>query len=168
MRQDIYGQKIYSETDLCEFYLKNPEISLSKVLADKEILFDESLDLSDIPQIEQYVTTNLSVEDFDLALQRKWLMPEQYKQLDIAKYVLDLCTTEVELQRVGQELLLYQERDMFDLLRYLKFLVDTMRQHNIVWGVGRGSSVASYVLYLLGVHKINSIFYDLSIDEFLK
>jgi DNA polymerase III alpha subunit len=141
---------------------------LSKVLADKEILFDESLDLSDIPQIEQYIPTNLSVEDFDLALQRQWLMPEQYKQLDIAKYVLDLCTTEVELQRVGQELLLYQERDMFDLLRYLKFLVDTMRQHNIVWGVGRGSSVASYVLYLLGVHKINSIFYDLSIDEFLK
>ena len=57
---------------------------------------------------------------------------------------------------------------MFDLLRYLKFLVDTMRKHNIIWGVGRGSSVASFVLFLLGIHRINSLYYDLSIDEFLK
>jgi len=43
-----------------------------------------------------------------------------------------------------------------------------MRRNNIVWGLGRGSSTASYVLYLLGVHKINSLYYDLSIEEFLK
>jgi DNA polymerase III alpha subunit len=43
-----------------------------------------------------------------------------------------------------------------------------MRKHNIVWGVGRGSSVASYVLYLIGVHKINSMYYDLDIEEFLR
>ena len=57
---------------------------------------------------------------------------------------------------------------MIDLLCYLKYLVDTMREHNIVWGVGRGSSVASYCLYLLGVHKIDSIKYELDIREFLK
>jgi len=34
--------------------------------------------------------------------------------------------------------------------------------------VGRGSSVASYCLYLLGVHKINSLKFDLDIKEFLK
>jgi DNA polymerase III alpha subunit len=43
-----------------------------------------------------------------------------------------------------------------------------MRSNNIVWGVGRGSSVASYVLYLLGVHKVDSIKYGLDIREFLK
>ena len=32
-----------------------------------------------------------------------------------------------------------------------------MRENNIVWGVGRGSPVASYVLFLIGVHRINSI-----------
>jgi DNA polymerase III alpha subunit len=57
---------------------------------------------------------------------------------------------------------------MFDLLFYLKYLVDTMRENKIVWGVGRGSSVASYVLYLIGVHKIDSIKYELDINEFLK
>lgn len=63
---------------------------------------------------------------------------------------------------------MYQDRDAFDLLRYLKYLVDTMRANNVVWGVGRGSSVASFVLYLIGVHKINSLSYDLDPTEFLK
>jgi DNA polymerase III alpha subunit len=54
------------------------------------------------------------------------------------------------------------------LLFYLKYLVDAMRENKIVWGVGRGSSVASYVLYLIGVHRIDSIKYDLDIKEFLK
>ena len=95
-------------------------------------------------------------------------MPIEYRNLDIAEYVLSLCQQEHELQRVAQELLLYQERDLFDLLRYLKYLVDTLRKNNIVWGVGRGSSVASYVLFLIGVHKIDSVYYNLDIDEFLK
>jgi DNA polymerase III alpha subunit len=72
------------------------------------------------------------------------------------------------LQRVGEELLLYQARDLFDLLRYLKFLVDIMKQHNLIWGVGRGSSVASYVLYLLEIHRIDSLHYNLDVVEFLR
>ena len=88
--------------------------------------------------------------------------------MDIARHVLDLCTTEAELQRCGQELLLYQERNLFDLLRYLKYLVDVMTEHRLIWGVGRGSSVASYVLYKLGVHRIDSMFYDLNVEEFLR
>jgi len=63
---------------------------------------------------------------------------------------------------------MFQERNMFNLLKYMKYLVDTLRKNNIVWGVGRGSSVASFVLFLIGIHKINSLYYDLSIDEFLK
>jgi DNA polymerase III alpha subunit len=82
--------------------------------------------------------------------------------------VLNLCKTDAELQRVGQELLMYQERNLFDLLRYLKYLIDTMRENRIIWGVGRGSSLASYVLYLLGVHRIDSMLYDLDPAEFLR
>jgi DNA polymerase III alpha subunit len=43
-----------------------------------------------------------------------------------------------------------------------------MRKNKIVWGVGRGSSVASYVLFLIGIHKVNSLKYNLDIKEFLK
>lgn len=112
--------------------------------------------------------SDMAVPEFDLVRQRQWLMPKEYLEFDIAQHVLDLCGTDAELQRVGHELLLFQERDLFDLLRYLRYLVDVMRDNNVIWGVGRGSSVASYVLYLLGVHRINSMYYDLDISEFLR
>ena len=82
--------------------------------------------------------------------------------------MLGLCSTQEQLQRCGQELMLFQERNLFDLLKYLKYLVDVMIQHKVIWGVGRGSSVASYVLYKLGVHRIDSMFYDLDPQEFLR
>jgi DNA polymerase III alpha subunit len=95
-------------------------------------------------------------------------MPKEYKQLDIAAHILGLCESEAELQRCGQELLLYQERNLFDLLRYLAYLVAVMKSNCVIWGVGRGSSVASYVLYKLGVHRIDSLYYNLDINEFLR
>ena len=109
-----------------------------------------------------------AVPDYDAVRQREWFMPDRYKEMDIAEHVLGLCTTQDQLQRAGQELLMFQERGLFDLLRYLKYLVDTLRENRVVWGVGRGSSVASYVLYLLGVHRIDSLFYDLDPGEFLR
>lgn len=168
MKKDIYGQFIYNENDLCELLLKNPEIKFKYILTEEKIEIPDDLFIGDVPTIVEYSEPNQSYTDFDRKKQSKWFMPDEYKSLDIAKYVLDQCKTEEELQRAGQELLMYQERDMFDLLRYLKYLIDTMRKYNIVWGVGRGSSVASFVLFLIGVHKVNSLYYDLSIDEFLK
>lgn len=169
MIKDKYGQIIYSESDLVEIYLANTDMVFSRpIISDKVIKFDEDLNLDNLPKIVQHVTSDVSVEDFDIANQNNWHMPEEYKNYDIAKYVLDQCQNQAEIQRAGQELLLYQERDMLVLLRYLKYLVDTMRANNIVWGVGRGSSVSSFVLFLIGVHKINSLYYGLEIDEFLK
>jgi DNA polymerase III alpha subunit len=123
---------------------------------------------TDFPKLKALRDIKVSVTEFHDECQTHWHMPEEYLTLDIAEYVLGKCQTQAELQRVGEELLLFQERDLFNLLRYLKYFVDTMRKNNIVWGLGRGSSVASYVLYLIGVHKINSLYYDLPIDEFLK
>jgi DNA polymerase III alpha subunit len=105
---------------------------------------------------------------FDQKAQAQWHMPKEYQTLDIAAHVLGLCDNEAELQRCGQELLLYQERDLFNLLRYLKYLVDVMTENQVIWGVGRGSSVASYVLYKLKVHRIDSMFYNLDSGEFLR
>jgi DNA polymerase III alpha subunit len=66
------------------------------------------------------------------------------------------------------ELTEFETRNLFPVLRILIYIIETMRKHKLVWGVGRGSSVASYVLYLLGVHKIDSLKYNLDINEFLK
>lgn len=168
MKIDQYGQQIYSEKELCEYYFVDPDRVLKNCLVDVKIDFDADLDLSNIPRIIEYATTTESVTDFDNRLQNNWHMPKDYKELDIAKWILDQCNSDEERQRVGQELLLYAERELFPLLQYLKYLVDIMRKYNIVWGVGRGSSVSSYVLYLIGVHKINSMYYDLDINEFLR
>ena len=169
MYTDIYGQHVYSEQDLLNLYLSDPEFSNSgQIFIDKPIVFDENLELANLPNLVTYIVDDRTVEQFDDTCRNNWFMPTEYRELDIAKYVLSLCQTDAELQRVGKELLSYQERDMFVLLQYLKYLVDTMRANNIVWGVGRGSSVASFVLFLIGVHRINSLYYDLSIDEFLK
>lgn len=168
MRTDNYGQIILSEKELCNLYLQNPNRVVSKTLIDHSININDDLELTNIPQLIQYVTSTETIEKFDKRLQSNWYMPDEYKNLDIAKWILDQCQTDSERQRVGEELLLYLDRNLFQLLQYLKYLVDTMRKHNIVWGVGRGSSVASYVLYLIGVHKINSMYYDLDIEEFLR
>lgn len=168
MRTDIYGQQIYNEMELCLLYLQDPTRSIKRAYVENQINFDDILQLENQPELIKYSPLDISVEEFDNINQSNWLMPEKYKTMDIAKFVLDQCKNEEELQRAGTELLLFQEREMFMLLRYLKYLVDTMRENNIVWGVGRGSSVASFVLFLIGVHKINSLYYDLSINEFIK
>ena len=169
MITDMYGQQIYSEEELCSHYLANTELVLKKVLVDKPIVFDDLLNLENVPEIVVYnQDKTLTIAEFDQQCQANLYLPNSYKQFDIAKFILDQCQGDDELQRAGEELLMYQERDLFDLLLYLKYLVDTMRANNIVWGVGRGSSVASFVLFLLGIHRINSLYYDLSITEFLK
>ena len=168
MKSDIYGQQIFNEGELCLLYLQDPLRTIKYAFVEKDIIFDDILQLENIPKLIKYADPKLSVEDFDNNNQSKWHLPNEYANMDIAKYVLDKCANEAELQRAGDELIKFQERDMFILLKYLKYLVDTMRKNNIVWGVGRGSSVASFVLFLLEIHRINSLYYDLSIDEFLK
>ena len=168
MKTDKYGQLIYNQNDLCDLFLQDPTRTINKALVDTVIEFTEFLSLENTPNLTQYTNPNLSLEQFDKQDQLNWQMPIEYYELDIAKWVLDQCKNEAELQRAGEELIKFQERNMFVLLQYLKYLVDTMRSNNILWGVGRGSSVASFVLFLIGIHRINSLYYDLSIDEFLK
>jgi DNA polymerase III alpha subunit len=169
MKVDMYGQIVLTENDLCDLYMRDPTRNIKECFVDKKIKLD-GIFLSDenLPTLVEYVESKLSIEDFDKHNQLQWQMPIEYQEMDIAKWVLDQCKNEEELQRAGDELLKFHERNMFPLLQYLKYLVDTMRRNNIVWGVGRGSSVASFVLFLIGIHRINSLYYQLSVDEFLK
>lgn len=163
---------IFGEQDLINLIMQGNDLStLNKLTVDDTVDIETAASiLENVPAFFKYneLSEQMSQEQFDHRNQSNWYMPEEYKQLDIADYVLSLCNNSAELQRCGQELLLFQERDLFNLLRYLKYLVDTMTQHRLIWGVGRGSSVASYVLYKLGVHKIDSLFYDLDPEEFLR
>lgn len=168
MINDAYGNPIYSELEIMDAFMRDPELIIKKCFVDKAIPIDPNLDIIKSVQLIEYIDPKLEVAEFDQLCQNIWLMPEEYKNLDIANFVLEQCQGEEELQRAGKELIMFQERDLFPLLQYLKYLVDTMRTNNIVWGVGRGSSVASFVLFLIGIHRVNSLFYGLEIEEFLK
>jgi hypothetical protein len=170
MKQNKFGELIFSDSDVCDLLMQGHTVDqMSGMIVDESINLSQWPDFLDpAPNFLQQRFHTCSVPEFHAQQQTNWHMPTEYKTLDIAEHVLSLCESQAELQRCGQELMLYQERNLFDLLRYLKYLVDTMIKHDIVWGVGRGSSVSSYVLFLLGVHKINSLYYNLDIEEFLR
>ena len=171
MIQNKYGEQIYNESDIVDLLMSGRKpVELHRMYVDNTVNIENIARLVDeFPTwIPHTFEQEQSVVDWDTAQQTQWNMPDEYKSLDIAEHVLSLCDTEAELQRVGEELLLYQERNLFDLLRYLKYLVDTMTENRVIWGVGRGSSVSSYVLYKLKVHRIDSMFYKLDIAEFLR
>lgn len=99
----------------------------------------------------------------------EWLMPLEFKNLNVRDYIITHHSlNKQELERVDYELNEFEKRNLNDLLKFLVYFVQILRENNIVYGVGRGSSVASYVLYLLGVHRINSLKYNLDLKEFLK
>ena len=170
MTRNPFDELIFSQDDVCDLIMKG---HTSADLAG--LIVEPGVDLSKLAQVLDPVPTwhteqvrEITPDQFHAENQTRWHMPDQYRVMDIAAHVLELCTTEEELQRCGKELLMYQERNLFDLLRYMVYLVDTMTEHSVVWGVGRGSSVASYVLYKLKVHRINSMYYNLDIEEFLR
>ena len=108
-----------------------------------------------------YPLTKLQVD------KSNWFIPNKYKQLDIEEFLVTQCP-EQNYPRLIEELALFKQNNMIPVLKTMKYVVDTLRDNNIVWGVGRGSSVSSYVLYLIGIHKIDSVKYALPIDEFFK
>jgi DNA polymerase III alpha subunit len=101
---------------------------------------------------------------------KQFNIPPHYAELDVEQYIRSLVPNgdTAAAQRVEQELKLFESKNLYPVLQLLIYIIDTMRKHNVVWGVGRGSSVASYCLYLIGVHKVDSIKYALDIREFLK
>ena len=110
----------------------------------------------------------------------EWDMPKKYRELDIHAYLLeklkadikenDFTDEEIETRfyRVKLELRLWDDRGLMDMLRTLIYIVNTLEEHKIIWGTGRGSSCASYILYLIGLHQVDSVEYDLDIGEFLR
>lgn len=147
-----------------------------------EILY-RNRTLHDVAFYDDIVTQyNTVAQELDLPeiigeqhIDQQFNIPQHYKEIDVEEFIVKLIplredqTDKLEhLKRVEEELALYKARNLYPVLQLMIYIVDAMRKHGVVWGVGRGSSVASYVLYLIGIHKIDSIKYDLNIREFLK
>lgn len=162
MKVDKFGHCIYEEQDLIELVYQN------KIDLIKQVYTDIEIDGLETRHIDEEIY-DIEIEDYDRICQSEWLMPEEYKTFDIETWLYNkIPPWEEANQRLRDELFEFEARGMTNLLRWLKYVVDTARTNNIVWGVGRGSSVSSYVLYLIGVHKIDPIKYNLDYRDFLR
>ena len=123
------------------------------------------------------IEQELSVKTQCAPLNFEWNIPDEYKTLDVVQYISEkhlLITVGLDVQecderdaRLAQELILYKKKNLFDVLRTVIYIINNLTASNVVWGVGRGSSVSSYVLYVIGVHDIDSYMYDLDIKDFI-
>lgn len=166
MRLDQYSNPIFNEQDLFDALYKGQTIP-NYIFADPSSEISQLKEISGLQFSNCWEGADVSIEGVDHAMQQDWFMPEEYKTMDIIEWVMIKCPPENQL-RAAEELEAFEERNMLDLLRWLKYFVDTMRANNVVCGVGRGSSVSSYVLYLLDIHKIDSVKYNLDWREFLR
>lgn len=172
MKSNIYNQVEISEQEAFTALYTNKIQSLDGIYIDSIDIIDrynsaKSTNADRIAILEQLIDPAIPISEFDANNQEDWFMPDEYKNMDIEEFLVNACP-EQNYKRLIKELELFSQHNMTDLLRYLKYLVDTLRENKVMWGVGRGSSVASYCLYLLGVHKVDSVKYDLDIHEFLK
>lgn len=171
-RIDEYGRVVFDENSLLELFYKDQAQS-SDILADnipairKYNEWCKTFDALE-KQFEIVEPLEISPEEFHTQRQNEWLIPPEYAQLDVESWLFDKAKTDPERRRVSMELSMFKERGMVDALRLFIYVTDTLRKANVWWGVGRGSSVASYCLFLIGVHKVNSLRFDLDIKEFLK
>lgn len=171
MKVNMYGQAILSSDNLREILLQGKNIGHLNVVKDDDIALFEKYQSHLLHQKIVFLDAPeelLSFDDFHLQKADEWVFPLEYQQVDVHKWLLDKCETQVQIDRINEEYIMYKERDLIMLLRLFIFLVDYMRKHKFIWGVGRGSSVSSYILFLIGVHRVDSLKYGFDIKDYLK
>lgn len=167
MRLDIFKNPIFNETDVFEFLYQGNTSVLSELHVDINQELRNLESIADI-QFKDIFAGHSSIDEFDKNNHKLWFMSDNYKNFDIEEWIIGKCNTSEQHNRIICELAEFNRLDMVNLLRWCKYFVDVCTAHDIMWGVGRGSSVSSYALYLIGVHRIDSIRYNLDWKEFLR
>lgn len=170
MKANQFHQTVIGEDDLIEIFYLDQDIN-QVVVTDQTWIqkFNNNCQKYDVSgQIDWDLEFTGNGDEFIQKNFSDWNLPDEYLQFDLQEYLLKKCTSSEQTARVKLELVEFEQRGMIIVLKWLKYFVDTMTANNLIWGVGRGSSVASYVLYLLEVHRVDAIKYNLSIREFLK
>ena len=175
MKANTLNEILVNENDLVNLLLQGTQpsrVTTTDMQAIEQYNHFCNLFMIDGIEAEAPAETN---DKYSYKFVENWYMPPEYKNLSLEWFLTNRLeelgyntTDSVQWQRVKDEYFEFEKRGLEPLLKYMIYLVDVMRENGIVWGVGRGSSVASYILYLIGVHKIDSIKYDLDFKEFLR
>ena len=164
-----HGDVIFSEEDAIDLLYTDPDFDIGKLYFNDIEKYSNSLkELGINLPVINTAPKREKPDIFDKKNCDQWHMPEKYYKINVLQWLLDRCQSDAEKQRVQMEYDLFEKKNFIRVLQFLIYFVDTLRANNIVWGVGRGSSVASFCLFLIGVHKINPLLYNLDITEFLR
>lgn len=119
------------------------------------------------------------VDDGPVNLKFGWKLPPEFLSLDVEQHVsvvfgerltglaYDSAQTEEAITRVARELAEFEARGLTDLLRVIIFVMSRFKETGQVYGVGRGSSCASFVLFILGLHAVDPIKFNVPLEEFM-
>ena len=173
MNVNEYGQVTFSTDEVLEgLYSQN---QLSDYIEDQDEILKHNAyaDQFEVAKLVKQETIKQPVIEYHNKMSDHWHLPPQWAQIDVEKYCLSKLQThglmqENYIETLNNELTEYGQRNMMTLLKFLIYLIDTCNTNNIVSGVGRGSSVSSLVLYLIGVHYIDPVKYNLNYKEFLR
>lgn len=140
------------------------------------------IETTEVAQFNQFVTSNNRIAEFaeePLELNFAWKLPPEFLALDIDRHVQTVFRERLPslayssaqeasaLNRITEELREFRLRGMDDVLRTIIYVLHRFHETKQVWGVGRGSSCASYVLFLLGLHVVDAMKFDIALSEFL-
>ena len=169
-----YGQVSFDNHELISMLYAGQSIDNCTPLDEQELLLHQRhAGLFEIAQLDTVSTPRQAPIDYHSEKSSQWQMPTEYKTLDVKQLLLEKLiakglTQPQYTQRVEDEMQEYSKRNMIDALRFLHYLIKTCIAHDIVTGIGRGSSVSSLVLHLLDVHHIDPLKYNLDYKEFLR
>lgn len=134
---------------------------------------------NDILAYNRIVPTNqsLTIKTTCAPLSLDWNIPDEYSNLNVIDWIttkhneitqhLSSAERSDRNNRLNEELRLYETFNLIPVLRAVIYIINTLTTNNVVWGIGRGSSTSSYVLYTIGVHDVDSYLYNLDIHDFL-
>ena len=107
-------------------------------------------------------------ENDEINLDFTYKIPKYYAELDLDKLIAKLIENEDDSReaRILNEYQEFKKRDLLFFLKTIIFVIDEFKKNKVVWGVGRGSSCASYLLYKLGLHSVDSVKYNIPMHEF--
>jgi DNA polymerase III alpha subunit len=156
--------------DQIERYFLNGNFNLDKVHIEE---IDE-----EVIKFNKLTGNHLGIKNYSNNTPIEWNIPEQYNKIDVFSYMAPLVKKYVTknpqydkndiVQRVVTELESFAKLNMLGMIKVIIYLIDTLKKENLVWGVGRGSSCASFVLFLLELHKVDCIKYDVPLEEFFR
>lgn len=149
-----------------------PELIFQGVPISKIISPEESEDIELYNNLADVsIAKNKSENDL---LDFSWQIPKSYVDINLDRYILQELSNKIPdenkreqyLKRANDELHEIRFRGIEMLFKTLIYIIDRFKKSNTVWGVGRGSSCASLVLFIIGLHRVDPVKYGIPLTEF--